>query len=119
MPRDRALLRLDMAARRALRVVLEDLKHLAHPAHVQVLGEVPPDVATRLTDEATVLSTHTEALDVSKVLLQERLVTSRNNVHDILRVRREVSERLERVIGRCGHAGHLASLLREEAGGRP
>ena len=48
MPRNRALLHLNMASRRALRVVLEDLQHLIHPAHIQVRREVAPHRRARL-----------------------------------------------------------------------
>ena len=107
MPRDRTLLHFNLTSRRSLGVVLEDLKHLTHPTHIQVLGKVPPSAAPRLTNEPTVLSRHSETLDMSKMLLQERLVTPGDDVHDILRILGETSERLERRLRGNRHARHL------------
>ena len=107
MPRNRALLDLDLAARRALRVVLEDLEHLAHPAHVQLLREVAPPLLARLPYEAPMLRRHPQVRDVPQMLLEELPVAPRDDVHDVARVRRERLERLQRVRRRHRRAGDL------------
>ena len=86
MPCNRTLLDFNRTPRRPLRVILEDLQDLAHPVHIEVLGEVPPLGLTRLADEATVLGTHTEVLDVSEVLFEELAVATGDDVDDVVRV---------------------------------
>ena len=75
MPCNRTLLDFNRTPRRPLRVILEDLQDLAHPVHIEVLGEVPPLGFTGLADEPTVLGTHTEVLDVSDKELLDRFAS--------------------------------------------
>ena len=55
VPRNRALLRLDVASSGSLRIIFEYLQHLSHPLHVQVLRKVHPFFMSRLADKPTVL----------------------------------------------------------------
>lgn len=136
MPRDRALLHFNMASRRSLErqkkivvsamcspnhisqhsarashthlsVILENLQHLIHPAHIQALREVPPVARAGLTNEATMLRRHTQILNVPQVLLQEGTVSPGDDVHDVARIGSERGERGERVLRRRRHAGDL------------
>ena len=84
MPCNRTLLDFNRTPRRPLRVILEDLQDLTHPVHIEVLGEVPPLGFTGLADEATVLGTHTEVLDVSEVLFEELAVATGDDVDDVV-----------------------------------
>ena len=95
MPRDRTLLDFDVATRRALRVIFKYLEHLTHPAHVHTLGKVRPFLRTWRTDEPAMLGGHAKSLDMPQVLLEERTIASRDNVHEVARVCRESRERSE------------------------
>ena len=77
MPRNRALLDLNMTPRRPLGIIPKNLGHLVHPSHVQLCGKVDPGffvfrghaavAVGGVTDESTVLGAHTEVFDVSEV----------------------------------------------------
>ena len=123
MPRDGTLLDLDMAPRRPLRVILEDLRDLVHPAHVQLCSKVDPGLffpffcrvisfllpATGalsiggLADETTVFGAHTEVFDVSEVEFQKGLVATGNDVDDVARVAGKLREGVERAQRRNRH----------------
>jgi hypothetical protein len=107
VPRDRALLDLDVTPRRALRIILEHLQHLAHPAHIQALGEVGPFRDTRRTNKPAVFSRHAQSANVSQVLLEERTIAARDDVNEIPRVRSECRECREGVLCRDRHRGCL------------
>ncbi len=89
MPGDRALLDLDVTARRALRIILEHLEYLGHPTHIQALGEVGPFLDAWRANKPAVFSRHAEPVDVSQVLLEECTIAARDDVHQIPRVRGE------------------------------
>ena len=55
VPRNRALLRLNVAPSGSLRVIFEYLQHLPHPFHVQVFRKVHPLLESRLADEPAML----------------------------------------------------------------
>ena len=65
MPRDRALLDFDVAARRALRVVFNHFEHLVDPAHVHSLRKVRPLLQARRAYEPAMLGGHAKIPDVS------------------------------------------------------
>ena len=111
MPRDRALLDLDMTPRRPLRIIPENLRHLVHPTHVQLCRKVDPSVFVvfrgcgaavavavgRLADEAAVFGAHTEVFDVSEVEFQKGLVATRDDVDNVARIRGEFRQGIERI----------------------
>ena len=114
MPRNRALLHLDMTPRRPLRIIPKDLRHLVHPPHIQLCRKIDPGLVVRghvavgwLADEPTVLGAHTEVFNVAEVLLQERLITTRDDVDDIPRISGELRERVERIHRRNRHRRRL------------
>ena len=77
----------------------EDLKHIALPVHVKVIGETDPLLRTRRAKEAAVLGRHAEVVDMAKVLLEESSVATRDDVDDVLRVGGEDGEGFEQLLG--------------------
>lgn len=119
MPRDRRVLELDEASRRALMnrakmripfsrdahtspylsVILEDIFNLKDPAHIERLGQVGPlatgSRVSGLLDEASVLSREPDALQVTQMLIEESAIATRDDVHDVLGVFGQLLQRAE------------------------
>ena len=117
MPRYRTLLRLNMTSRRPLKKKVnsnQDQKHpnpkikttylriipkyflnLRHPTHIQTLGKIRPHSRSSFSKEATMLSRKSYILQMSQMFLQERTISSRDDVYQVLWIRRELFESFE------------------------
>jgi len=95
VPSYRRLLLLDERSRRPLRVELEDLLHLAHPSHVQLIRQRSPLRSSRSSNEAPMLGRKSQVLHASPVLEEEGIVSTRDEVDDVPRILSELGDGFE------------------------
>jgi hypothetical protein len=81
--------------RRRCELTSEDFENVLLPIHVEIVGQTHPFLGARSAQEASVLCTHAEVLDVTELRFEELSISSRNNVDDVARIRAEGLEALE------------------------